>query len=208
MSALAASSAASAAIISSRISLAAASPLLEAREQRASSRCPRRYSQRGDSFSLKAPKKRMRPGMAEHQKMTCQAIVLLSAVTLGSSAAPTHMVVTRPMRAANTRPTVSMNWNMPVPLPRELASRHSARYMGTTTPTRPALAPCRIRPPISISNTPLEKQMTGMLSVNSRADRMMTFLRPSHSASMPANREERTEPKRTAATTMASSCGV
>ena len=80
--------------------------------------------------------------------------------------------------------------------------------MGTTTPTRPAEAPWRIRPPMSISNTPLEKQIIGMLSVNRKAEMMITFLRPSHSASIPAKREESTEPNSTAATTMEISCGV
>src|SRR5574344_2086725 len=116
-----------------------------------------------------------------------------------------------PTSAANTSPIVSNNWNMPVPLPREFASRHSARYIGTTTPTRPADMPCRMRPQVSIGNPfakSEEEQITGIEIEKQRAEMMITFLRPSHSDNAPANSEDSTDPNSTAATTNESCCFV
>ena len=43
-------------------------------------------------------------------------------------------------------PMKSSSWNIPAPLPRLFASKHSARYIGTTTPMNPAATPCIARP--------------------------------------------------------------
>ena len=88
---------------------------------------------------------------------------------------------------------------MPVPLPRESASRHSARYIGTITPKRPAAAPCRPRPTTIIQKFPPSKkpeaQMTGIEMRNSSAEAMIIFLRPNHSASRPATSEDGSDPQ-------------
>ena len=98
---------------------------------------------------------------------------------------------------------------MPVPFPRDSLSRHSARYIGTTTPTRPADAPWSVRPTVSSRKLPPsdspERQMTGIETKKQNAEAMMIFLRPNHSARVPANRDERTEPQSTAPT-MKPSC--
>ncbi len=88
---------------------------------------------------------------------------------------------------------------MPVPLPRESASRHSARYIGTMTPKRPAAAPCIARPPTIIQKLPPSKkpeaQMTGMDMRNSNAEATIIFLRPNHSAKRPATSDEGSDPQ-------------
>ena len=88
---------------------------------------------------------------------------------------------------------------MPVPLPRESASRHSARYIGTITPKRPAAAPCRARPPTIIQKLPPSKkpeaQMIGIETRKRSADAMIIFLRPNHSARSPATSEDGSEPQ-------------
>ncbi len=94
---------------------------------------------------------------------------------------------------------MSSSWNMPVPLPRESASRHSAKYIGTITPKRPAAAPCSARPPTIIQKLPPSKkpeaQMTGIETRKSSAEAMIIFLRPNHSASTPATSDEGRDPQ-------------
>ena len=93
---------------------------------------------------------------------------------------------------------------MPVPFPRDSLSRHSARYIGTTTPTRPADAPWSVRPTVRSmklppSNSP-DRHITGIDTKKQNAESMMIFLRPNHSASVPAKSDEITEPHSTAPT--------
>ena len=45
-----------------------------------------------------------------------------------------------------------------------------------------------------------DAQITGIESVKKSAEAMMIFLRPNHSESVPANRDEMTDPHRTAPT--------
>ena len=89
---------------------------------------------------------------------------------------------------------------MPVPFPRESASRHSARYIGTITPKRPAAAPCIARPQTIIQKLPPSKkpeaQMTGIDTRKRSAEATIIFLRPNHSARRPATSEEGSDPQR------------
>ena len=93
---------------------------------------------------------------------------------------------------------------MPVPFPRESLSRHSARYIGTTTPTRPADAPWSVRPTVRSRKFPPSKrpdtQITGIEIKKQNAEAMMIFLRPNHSESDPAKSDEMTLPHNTAPT--------
>ena len=87
---------------------------------------------------------------------------------------------------------------MPVPFPRELASRHSARYIGTITPKSPAAAPCMARPPTIIQKLPPSKkpdaQITGMETRKRSAEATIIFLRPNHSARSPATSDDGSDP--------------
>src|SRR6516162_2970897 len=106
-----------------------------------------------------------------------------------------------PTSAAHTIPNVNNHWNTPVPFPRSVAARHSARYSGTTTPINPALTPCSSRPNTS-GPYPCDRAMTGMLTTNINPLKIISGLRPIQSASRPANSVEITLPRSTAATTI------
>ncbi len=88
---------------------------------------------------------------------------------------------------------------MPVPLPRESASRHSARYIGTITPKRPAAAPWSPRPHTIIQKFPPSKkpeaQITGIEIRNSSAETTIMRLRPNHSARSPATIDDGSDPQ-------------
>ena len=114
-------------------------------------------------------------------------------------ASPMQKVTQKPITATNTRPIVRRSWNMPVPLPRESASRHSARYIGTITPKRPAAAPCIARPPTIIQKLPPSKnpdaQITGIDTRKRSAEATIIFLRPNHSARRPATSDDGSDPQ-------------
>ena len=98
-------------------------------------------SHTGDSFSPRAPRKNTIAGTALDQNTAFHAVSLADSVVAGSFGPPSACTTATPTREQNSMPTTSMNWNMPAPLPRFAASRHSARYIGTTTPISPAAIP-------------------------------------------------------------------
>ena len=88
----------------------------------------------------------MTAGTALDQKTACQAICFAAAETVAESAAPTTFTTSNPTSEQKRMPTVSISWKTPAPLPRSAAGSDSAKYIGTTTPMRPAAIPCRARP--------------------------------------------------------------
>ena len=83
----------------------------------------------------------MTAGAALDQNTVFHATFLAASVVEGSLGPPMTFTTATPTSEQKRMPITSMNWKMPAPLPRFFASRHSARYIGTTTPIRPAAMP-------------------------------------------------------------------